>query len=55
MSSPTPPRVLIVDDEMLVAKILSLHLEESGYLTEWAKDGEQCGGAHAPSSTRPVA
>ncbi|ABL00566.1 hybrid sensor histidine kinase/response regulator [Pelobacter propionicus] len=42
MSPQTPQRVLIVDDEMLVAKILSLHLEESGYLTEWAKDGEQC-------------
>lgn len=42
MTSKTPHRILIVDDEMLVAKILSLHLEEAGYLTDWAMDGEQC-------------
>jgi signal transduction histidine kinase len=42
MNPKTPDRILIVDDEMLVAKILSLHLEEAGYLTDWASDGEQC-------------
>lgn len=42
MSPKQADRILIVDDEMLVAKILSLHLEEAGYLTDWARDGEQC-------------
>lgn len=42
MNQKTPHRILIVDDEMLVAKILTLHLEEAGYLTDWARDGEQC-------------
>lgn len=34
-------RILIVDDEMLVADMLSLHLEEAGYVSEWASDGEK--------------
>jgi len=32
-------RILIVDDEMLVADMLTLHLEEAGYVSEWAPDG----------------
>jgi two-component system, sensor histidine kinase and response regulator len=34
-------KILIVDDEVLVAKILLLHLEEVGYQVDWAKDGEE--------------
>jgi two-component system, sensor histidine kinase and response regulator len=34
-------RILIVDDEVLVAKILLLHLAEVGYQVDWAKDGEE--------------
>lgn len=42
MSVKPPARILIVDDEPLIAKILTLHLEEAGYLTDWAPDGETC-------------
>lgn len=37
-----PAKILIVDDEPLIAKILTLHLEEAGYPTDWAPDGETC-------------
>jgi two-component system, sensor histidine kinase and response regulator len=40
MTVKAPARILIVDDEPLIAKILTLHLEEAGYLTDWAPDGE---------------
>ena len=36
----TPEKILIVDDEPDIGMILKLHLEEAGYATEWAKDGE---------------
>lgn len=36
----TPEKILIVDDEPDIGMILKLHLEEAGYCTEWAKDGE---------------
>jgi len=39
MTSKKPDQILIVDDEMLVADMLTLHLEESGYHSEWASDG----------------
>lgn len=35
-----PEKILIVDDEPDIATILRLHLEEAGYLTSWAADGE---------------
>jgi len=37
-----PVKILIVDDEPDIAVILKLHLENAGYLTERAKDGETC-------------
>lgn len=37
-----PARILIVDDEPDIAQILKLHLEEAGYVTDWAMDGETC-------------
>jgi len=40
MTAKKPDRILIVDDEMLVADMLAMHLEESGYLSEWASDGK---------------
>jgi signal transduction histidine kinase len=39
MSVTTPARILIVDDEPDIAVILKLHLEDCGYTTEWAGDG----------------
>jgi signal transduction histidine kinase len=33
-------KILIVDDESDIAVILRLHLEEAGYTTSWAADGE---------------
>lgn len=42
MNVKPPARILIVDDEPLIAKILTLHLEEAGYVTDWAPDGETC-------------
>jgi len=41
MTEKNSDRILIVDDEVLVAKILLLHLEEVGYQVDWAKDGEE--------------
>jgi len=40
MAQPPPEHILIVDDEPDIALTLKLHLEESGYLTSWAADGE---------------
>jgi len=42
MNAHTAARILIVDDEPLIAKILTLHLDEAGYQTDWAPDGETC-------------
>ena len=33
-------RILIVDDEADIAAILKLHLEDSGYITAWAGNGQ---------------
>lgn len=41
MSAQTPDRILIVDDEPDIALILQLHLEDAGYRTVCAYDGEQ--------------
>jgi len=41
MTEKKSDRILVVDDEELVAKILLLHLEEVGYQADWAKDGEE--------------
>ncbi|MBT1071317.1 ATP-binding response regulator [Pelotalea chapellei] len=38
----TPVKILITDDEADIALILKLHLEDQGYETAWAKDGETC-------------
>ena len=39
--APQPPeRILIVDDEPDIALILKLHLKRSGYVSDWASDGE---------------
>jgi two-component system, sensor histidine kinase and response regulator len=35
-----PERILIVDDEADIAAILKLHLEDSGYFTAWAGNGQ---------------
>jgi len=35
-----PEKILIVDDEPDIALTLKLHLEEAGYTTSWAADGE---------------
>lgn len=40
MAKRPPEKILIVDDEPDIAIILKLHLEESGYSTSWAADGE---------------
>ncbi len=40
MTQQSPDKVLIVDDESDIAQILKLHLEEAGYLTSWAANGE---------------
>ena len=40
MAKQQPERILIVDDEPDIALTLKLHLEEVGYLTSWAADGE---------------
>jgi signal transduction histidine kinase len=39
MATASPDRILIVDDEPDIAVILKLHLEDSGYGTDWAGDG----------------
>lgn len=39
MVAKSPPRILIVDDESDIAVILKLHLEDCGYSTDWAGDG----------------
>lgn len=39
MTTKKADRILIIDDETLVADMLALHLEETGYLSEWASDG----------------
>lgn len=39
MAGQTADRILIVDDEPDIAVILKLHLEDSGYCTDWAGDG----------------
>lgn len=38
----TPVKILITDDEADIALILKLHLEDQGYETAWAKNGEAC-------------
>lgn len=40
MVSKKPERILIVDDEADIAAILKLHLEDSGYITTWAGNGQ---------------
>jgi signal transduction histidine kinase len=40
MAIQLPEKILIVDDEPDIAVILKLHLNEVGYLTDWAADGE---------------
>lgn len=40
MVSQQPERILIVDDEADIAIILKLHLEDAGYVTAWASNGE---------------
>ncbi len=40
MALQQPERILIVDDEPDIATILKLHLEDSGYVTAWAGNGE---------------
>lgn len=41
MTAKKTDRILIVDDEELVAKVLEIHLEESGYQADWASCGEE--------------
>jgi signal transduction histidine kinase len=40
LATQKPDRILIVDDEADIAAILKLHLEDSGYITSWAGDGQ---------------
>lgn len=40
MALQPPEKILVVDDEPDIALILKLHLEEAGYLSDWASDGE---------------
>jgi two-component system, sensor histidine kinase and response regulator len=40
MAKQPPEKILIVDDEPDIALTLKLHLEEAGYSTSWAADGE---------------
>lgn len=40
MAAHRPERILIVDDEADIAAILKLHLEDAGYFTAWAGNGE---------------
>lgn len=40
MASQLLERILIVDDEADIAAILKLHLEDSGYITAWAGNGQ---------------
>lgn len=40
MPKQQPDKILIVDDEPDIATILKLHLEDAGYLTAWAGNGE---------------
>ncbi len=40
MAPQKPERILIVDDEPDIAAILKLHLEDAGYVTAWAGNGE---------------
>ncbi|MBL0226016.1 MAG: response regulator [Geobacteraceae bacterium] len=40
MAPRKPERILIVDDEADIAAILKLHLEDSGYITAWAGNGQ---------------
>ena len=40
MAQQPPEKILVVDDESDIASILKLHLEEAGYLADWAADGE---------------
>jgi signal transduction histidine kinase len=39
MAAQPPDRILIVDDEPDIAVILKLHLEDQGFSTDWAGDG----------------
>ncbi len=41
MTKQPPDKILIVDDEPDIALILKLHLEEAGYITSWAANGEE--------------
>ena len=40
MAKELPEKILIVDDEPDIAQVLKLHLEDFGYVTSWASDGE---------------
>ncbi len=40
MATQPPERILIIDDEPDIALILKLHLKQSGYISDWASDGE---------------
>ena len=40
MAQQKPERILIVDDEADIAAILKLHLEDYGYITAWAGNGQ---------------
>ena len=40
MAHQKPERILIVDDEADIAAILKLHLEDFGYVTAWAGNGQ---------------
>ncbi|MBC8019086.1 MAG: response regulator [Verrucomicrobia bacterium] len=40
MAPQKPERILIVDDEADIAAILKLHLEDSGFITAWAGNGQ---------------
>ena len=37
-----PKKILIVDDEFLIRKVLSFLMEEQGYEVSVAKDGAEC-------------
>lgn len=39
MNEPKTDRILVVDDEELVSKVLQLHLKEAGYPVDCARDG----------------
>lgn len=40
MTAQVTDRILIVDDEPDIALILKLHMEDAGFITDWAQDGK---------------